>query len=298
MNWHFKTIGIVGTHRNPLVAETVEHLISLMAQWGLQAFIENETANALESCSLKALELTKIGEQCDLIIAVGGDGNLLQTARTLSLSDTPVVGINRGELGFLTDILPDRLEEDLKPLLQGKFDEEKRFLIEGLINGNQCEKGLSNALNDIVIFPGEAAQLIEFEIEINGKFVYSQRSDGLIVSTPTGSTAYALSAGGPIVEPHLDVLLLIPKFPHSLTNRPLITHGSNKIQIHIGDYNTVSPKISYDGHSTCTLQAGDIVTIQKQQKPLRLLHPHGYNYYASLRSKLHWGTQLIPLKER
>ena len=177
----FNTIGIVGTHRNPKVAETVSQLMTLLPTWGVTVLLESETAKAQTDCRDCGYPFQTIGERCDLVIAVGGDGNLLHTARVLSKTCTPVIGINRGHFGYLTDIAPDEIEELLKPILAGEFVEEKRFLINCEVLRNGKAIGTGNALNDIVLFPGEKAQLIEFELKVDGKFVYSQRSDGLIV---------------------------------------------------------------------------------------------------------------------
>ena len=237
----FNTIGIMGIHRNPKVAETVSHLMKLLPTWGTTVLLERETAKAQAQGHDDGHPFPVIGEQCDLVIAVGGDGNLLHTARILSKTCTPVIGINRGHFGYLTDIAPDEIETLLKPILEGEFVEEKRSLIDCKVLRNNKTVGAGNALNDIVLFPGDKAQLIEFELKVDGQFVYSQRSDGLIVATPTGSTAYALSAGGPILQPDLDVLLLVPKFPHTLTSRPLVIDGYCHIEIHVGDYNQIAP---------------------------------------------------------
>ena len=220
------------------------------------------------------------------MIAVGGDGNLLQAGRVLSRHDTPVIGINRGRLGFLTDVNPTQLDAQLKPMLDGKYHAESRFLIEGQVNDDKTY----NALNDIVLFAGEAAQLVSFEVSINDQFVYQQHSDGLIVSTPTGSTAYSLSAGGPIVAPELNVTLLVPKYPHNLNSRPLIVDADSTITIKVLA-GRVMPRLSFDGHNTHELQMDDIITIKKQAQPLTLLHPANHDYYHTLRHKLGWAAK-------
>ncbi|MDO8954371.1 MAG: NAD(+) kinase [Gammaproteobacteria bacterium] len=295
MAYIFNKIGLIGTHRNPLVAETVGLLLQLVESLGLSVWIEHDTAAALSAKPKQTCSIESLGDNCDLVIAVGGDGNLLHAARFLSVKNIPVLGINRGQLGFLTDIKPDDLEQPLHTILKGQFQEEKRFLLEAKAYHNDKLIGQGNALNDIVLFPGDIAQLIEFEMHINGKFVYSQRSDGLIVSTPTGSTAYALSAGGPIMGPELNVLVIVPKFPHTLTSRPLVIDADSEIVLHVGDYNKIGSRLSYDGQSHVNLSAGDKIVITKQKQPLRLIHPLSYDYYAVLRTKLQWGTQLIPI---
>jgi NAD+ kinase len=297
MSFHFHTIGLIGTHTNPLVGETVERTLQLLTRWGRTVIVETSSAQALSQSPAKTGDLKTLAEHCDLVIAVGGDGNLLNAARHLSLNEVPVLGINRGQLGFLTDVSPDLLELMLNPILNGEYVEGKRALLEGCIKRNGEIVGQGNALNDVVLFPGDIAQLIEFELRINGKFVYSQRSDGLIISTPTGSTAYSLSAGGPIISPQLNALVLVPKLPHTLTSRPLVIDADSVINLDLAEYNKVSPKLSFDGQHHFDLSLGDEIIIRKQANPLRLIHPQGYDYYHVLRTKLHWGTQLIPLSK-
>ena len=257
--------------------------------------VETETAKALLHPVKQTGDIHAIRQHCDCVIAVLGNGNLLSAARELSKANVPVLGINRGQIGFLADIKLDELETQLKAILQGDYQEGRRFLLEGALicNGQAIASG--NALNDIVLFPGEISQLIEFEVSIDQQFVYSQRSDGLIISTPIGSTAYALSAGGPIMQPSLNALVMVPKLPHTLTSRPIVIDGDKTIQLHIGDYNKTAPHLSLDGQHHFDLQRGDHVEIRKQPQPLTLLHPKKYDYYHVLRTKLRWGTQLISL---
>ncbi len=291
----FQHIGLIGTHRNPLVAETLQNLLNLLADWQIEVTVERESAAALNQPPQSVNDLSALREYCDLIIAVGGDGNLLHAAREVVASGLPVLGINRGQLGFLTDIKPDELTQQLQPILAGHYQIERRFLLTGKVIRNQQIIASGNALNDVVLFPGDIAQLIEFELRIDDYFVYSQRSDGLIISTPTGSTAYALSAGGPIMQPALDALVLVPKLPHTLTSRPIVVDSSSKIVLTVGSYNKTEPHLSYDGQNHFTLQCGDEVHIHKHDKLLKLLHPEHYDYYEVLRTKLQWGTQLIPV---
>lgn len=292
-------IGLIGSHRNPLVAETLIDAARFLLSEGYTVVVEQESAADLSEHveSFAVLSLVDFVQAIDIAIAVGGDGNLLHAARTMSLYDIPVMGINRGQLGFLTDLSPDNLHQTILPILEGQCIIEERFLLEALVlraEGGQELK--NNALNDIVLFPGDTAQLIEFELRIDGRFVYSQRSDGLIISTPTGSTAYALSAGGPILAPHLNVMLLVPKLPHTLSNRPVVIDAESEIEIRLAPYNKTLPRLSYDGQNHCSLQLNDRVLIRKQLQPLKLIHPAHYDYYAIWRKKLDWGRQLIALE--
>ncbi len=294
---HFKNIGIMGTHRNPLVGQTVEQATHVLKKLGATVYVEADSAKGLNLVGSTVLAMPEFCEHIDLVIAVGGDGNLLHAARIMSLKGIPVMGINRGQLGFLTDLSPDDLALPLQQILKGEYLTEERFLLEGKVlrqDGTVFDAG--NALNDVVLFPGDVAQLIEFEMRIDGQFVYSQRSDGLIIATPTGSTAYALSAGGPIMAPHLEAMVLVPKLPHTLTSRPVVIDAKSVIEIRLAEYNKTAPRLSYDGQSHVTLSLSDRVFISKQAQPLILLHPKDYNYYAIWREKLHWGHQLIALK--
>ncbi len=293
----FKRIGLLGVHRNPLVVETVGDAAKFLQKEGFEVFLETETAEAVQSPeAYRALSILELAKTIDLLITVGGDGNLLHAGRIMSLHNVPVIGINRGQLGFLTDLSPSELHQGLLPILQGHYVEEHRFLLEAFVlrkSGALDAKG--NALNDVVLFPGDIAQLIEFELRIDGRFVYSQRSDGLIISTPTGSTAYALSAGGPILAPHLNVVLLVPKLPHMLTNRPVVIDAESEIEIRLAPYNKTLPHLSYDGQKHVALSLDDRVIIRKQKQLLKLLHSPDYDYYAIWRKKLEWGKQFIPL---
>ena len=291
-----KRIGLLGTHRNPQVAETLLDTAKFLKREGFEVVLEAESAKTLGAVQFQSVVLSNLHQKIDLMIAIGGDGNLLHAARTMSLYDIPVIGINRGQLGFLTDLSPHTFANTLIPMLHGESVIEERFLLEAkILRGNGAIEATGNALNDVVLFPGDIAQLIEFELRIDGRFVYSQRSDGLIIATPTGSTAYALSAGGPILAPHLHVILLVPKLPHTLTNRPVVIDAKSEIEIRLAPYNKMASRLSYDGQNHVTLNSDDRVIIRKQAKTLKLMHPKGYDYYAIWREKLEWGKQLIAL---
>ncbi len=299
-NMRYKTIGLIGTHKNPKVAQTVLTLLELLNHWGLEVLLEADTAEALKNQPHSNIfNLETLPNHCDCGIVVGGDGNLIRVARAFSLLNKPIIGINRGQLGYLTDINPDEdMAEQLEPLLMGQCLIESRFLIQAEVFRAGKTISAGSALNDIVLFPGDIAQMIEFELKINNLFVYSQRSDGLIISTPTGSTAYNLSAGGPILQPDMQALILVPMFPHTLTSRPIVVDASSEIKILITDDNQTAPRLSYDGQVHVNLAVGDEIKITKQDQTLKLLHAQNYDYYSVLRSKLHWGTQLVKLKKQ
>jgi NAD+ kinase len=212
---------------------------------------------------------------------------LLTAARLASEKNLPVLGINRGRLGFLTDIKPDEFSE-IEQIIKGYYREEKRFLLNADILSDKKVIHHQTALNDIVLLPGDVAHMIEFSIEIDGQLMCTQRADGLIVATPTGSTAYALSGGGPILHPQLDAVVLVPMFPHKLTSRPIVISGNSDIKISIDKTNETSPRLSADGEDYISLNTDHIIHIHKNKNPLTLIHPESYQYFSTLRTKLQW----------
>ncbi|SRR5579883_584212 len=287
----FKKIGIIGRVKTPGVKETVLALVNYLQGLKQSLMIERETAELLPSPSLPIITREELGKNCDLVIVVGGDGSLINAAHAVVDYETPVLGINRGSLGFLTDILPKHLEK-IKDILEGKYTIEKRFLLTSRIELHDKKIGEDDALNEVAMIPDAVPHMVEFEIYIDDKFVCSQDSDGLIVATPTGSTAYALSGGGPILHPQLDAIVLVPMFPHSLNNRPIVIEGDREIRIIISPHNQTSPRLSSDGRDYITTPPGSHIIIRKKAKKLHLIHPLDYNYYEALRSKLHWGKKL------
>ncbi|MGB1271755.1 MAG: NAD(+) kinase, partial [Endozoicomonas sp.] len=191
----------------------------------------------------------------------------------------------------LTDVSPDELEDQLSEVLEGRYLAESRFLLEACVRRKGKVIGQGDALNDVVLHPGESTRIIEFELYIDGQFVYQQRADGLIIATPTGSTAYALSGGGPIMHPRLDAIVLVPMYPHMLTNRPLVVDGESELKLVIREENTIYPQVSCDGQIHITSSPGDEITIHKKADRLKLLHPLNHNFYESCRSKLRWNDQ-------
>jgi len=222
---------------------------------------------------------------------VGGDGSLLGAARSIASSHVPVLGVNRGNLGFLTDIAPDEIEQKVGEVLDGKYVVESRFLLDVVVKRGGEPIGEAMALNDCVLHPGKAARMIQFELYIEGQFVYTQKSDGLIVSTPTGSTAYALSGGGPIMHPRLDALVLVPMFPHTLSSRPIVVDGNSELKLVISEDNEMYPTVSCDGQNSINCAPGDTITIHKKPNKLKLLHPLDYDFYSTCREKLGWGAK-------
>ena len=289
---NFRNIGLIGRLGSKAVIDTLKELIRFLDDRGLNVILDQTIAEVMPGHSQQVCNQKMMGEICDLAIVVGGDGSLLGAARSLAQSKIPVIGINRGNLGFLTDIPPHDFEEKLGQVLSGQYTVDSRFLLDVEIKRGGEPIGEMTALNDCVVHPGKATRMIKFELYIEGQFVYSQKSDGLIVSTPTGSTAYALSGGGPIMHPKLDALVLVPMFPHTLSSRPIVVDGSSELKLVISEDNKTYPAISCDGQLNQSLAPGDSITIRKRSHKLKMLHPRDYDFYRTCREKLGWGTKL------
>lgn len=283
----FHRIALMGRAGVEGVPETLQALKEYLLSLNRTVLIEERITQMMDSHNLTLLLDNRLQEKANLLIVVGGDGSLLNAAHIAVPKKIPVLGINRGRLGFLTDIPPNEFLK-INAILEGDYKEETRFLLEMIAEykGEIITQGI--ALNDVVLFPGNAAKMIEFDISINNDFVCSQRADGLIVTTPTGSTAYALSGGGPILHPQLDAIALVPMFPHTLSSRPIVVQAHSQIKINISPQNDVSPSVSNDGQYRVALTAGGNICIHKYKYPLYLIHPSDYNYYDTLRRKLDW----------
>jgi NAD+ kinase len=275
-------------HRaNQGVNETLRHLVEVLRAFHINAFLDEETAVHFP-LNLPVLARQDMNQATDLIVVVGGDGSLLSAARMATHVGVPVIGINRGRLGFLTDISPLDLEVALKAVLNGHYQEETRFLLALDRPGDPIH---NTALNDIVLSRASETHLIAFDVYVNQQFVSHYRADGLIIATPTGSTAYALSAGGPIMHPDLNALVIVPLFSHSLSSRPLVVDANVTIELKLSAENETPLQLSCDGHASHAIHPGDTIHIKKSAKTLRLLHPADYHYYDTLRVKLGWGSK-------
>ena len=288
----FRNIGVIGRMGSVKVVESLRQLKQYLINNNYHVILEEDTSTMLPGHGLQVASKKLLGEICDLVIVVGGDGSLLGAARELAKSKIPLLGVNRGRLGFLTDISPSDLEERLEKVLQGEYIEETRFLLDGHVERNGQPLGFGTALNDVVLHPGKSTRMIGFDLYIDGHFVYSQRSDGLIVATPTGSTAYSMSAGGPIMHPKLDAVVLVPMFPHTLSSRPIVVDSKSEIKLVIGETNETYPQISYDGQMNIARAPGDIIRITKNPFKIRLIHPADHNFYATCRDKLGWASEI------
>ncbi|KAF0193312.1 MAG: NAD+ kinase [Gammaproteobacteria bacterium] len=284
----FKTIALIGKHDDPRIGPTLQTLAAFLKQQQVDIILDENTARILPGHGLEAGDRQLIGRRCDLAIVVGGDGTLLNVARTLADFGVPVVGIHLGRLGFLADITPDVMIQNIGEILGGHYIEEERFLLHAIIQRDGATVGDSDAFNDVVVHKWNVARMIELETYIDDNFVSNERSDGLIVATPTGSTAYALSGGGPILHPTLDAILLVPISPHTLSHRPIVVAGSSKIEIVCSESNREKIQATCDGQISFGLEPGDRVVIRKKERTVRLVHPVYHDHYEILRAKLHW----------
>ncbi|MFC4655736.1 MULTISPECIES: NAD(+) kinase [Rheinheimera] len=292
MSSSFRRIGLIGKPNHEGANATLLALYQFLQQRQLEVRIEQRVAESLQLDPALSRDLVDLGKDCDLAIVVGGDGNMLGAARVFARFGVPVLGVNRGNLGFLTDLSPENFAEPLTQVLAGNFVTEQRNLLQVEVHRHDSVKSSNTAVNEAVLHADKVAHMIEFEAYINGEFVFSQRSDGLIISTPTGSTAYSLSGGGPILTPELDAMSLVPMFPHTLSSRPLVVSGTSEILLKVSPANDAHLQVSCDSHVILAVMPGDEIRIRKHPKPLTLVHPPGYSYYKVLRSKLGWGSKL------
>ena len=288
----FKRIGLVGRPNHSGVVDSLSRLFAFLSEKDIEIVLDDVTAGLIENPGVDECTREELSSRCDLVIVVGGDGSMLNVAKFIASDQVPVIGINRGKLGFLTDVLPNEIETNIANVLNGNYSVEKRFLLDVVARRGTTEHNLGAALNDVVLHPGKAAQMIEFELFVDDKFVYSQESDGLIVATPTGSTAYALSAGGPIMHPHLNAVVLVPMYPHALSSRPIVIDGDSEIRLVVAAKESLEPQLSCDGEVKYTAVAGDEFLVTKKSVPLQLIHPPKHSFYQACRSKLGWGSRL------
>jgi len=284
---HIKTVAIVGKYMAAGIEDTLAELAGFLHQSGLNVVFEQETAQNLR-LEPKAVVMTpeQIGRHADVAVVVGGDGTMLGIARQLAPYDVPLIGINQGRLGFMTDITQDAMLAALTDMFGGKLESERRTLLEADVvrDGKNIFHAL--AFNDVVVSRGSTAGMSELKVEVDGRFMYNQRSDGLIVSTPTGSSAYSLSAGGPLLHPNLGGVVLVPIAPHALSNRPIVLPDTCTIEIEIMGGRDIS--VNFDMQSLAHLQHHDRIVVRRSQHTITFLHPQGWSYYDTLREKLHW----------
>lgn len=293
MQHDFQTVGLIGKTNHDGASESLKILYTYLIQRGLRVIVEERVADDLDDINTEVLDLVSIGKEAQLAIVVGGDGNMLGAARVLSRFNVSVVGVNRGNLGFLTDISPDDITSQLDKVFDGEFEVEQRFLLEVEVHRHSRLKSSNAAVNEAVLHHTKVAHMMEFELYVDDDYVFTQRSDGLIVSTPTGSTAYSLSGGGPILMPNLDALAIVPMFPHTLSCRPIVVDANSKITLKVLPDNRENQQVSCDGHVVLSVLPGDEIQIRKNPNQLTLIHPKDYSYFKVLRTKLNWGSKLF-----
>ena len=293
-NMLFEHIGLVLRQDTPAIEKAFQTLACFLIEKKISVYVEAGVLNnksAATEIGCHVVEDDTLQQFCDLVVVLGGDGTLLSIARKLTPFNIPLTGINQGRLGFMTDIPKEHMIEAITEILAGKYILEKRIMLEAAVVREGEEINHALALNDVVFSRGSMGQMIEFEVFIDRHFVYSQRSDGLIVSTPTGSTAYALSAGGPILHPTLPALTLVPICPQSMSNRPIVVNDDVEVEFLLtkgGD-----TRVHFDGHDLFDLKEMDQIFIRRYHNQLQILHPENYDYYNTLRQKLHWGGRLV-----
>jgi len=289
MPTHFKNIALMGNFADSQVLESVRVLIGHLPTKGAQVLVDTSQASNVLPDTVKHVPTENLTEHADLIIAVGGDGAMLQAARLAAKGGIPMLGINRGRLGFLADVNPRDQLEPLDRLLAAEFDSEERMLLQAEIvsDGETVDCGL--ALNDVVVKRQETGRMLEFQSYVDGTYVNTHGGDGFIVATPTGSTAYALSCGGPIVAPNLDAIVLAPICPHTLSDRPIVIPAASVTEVQLVEQQPDSAEVCCDGVVAGRIAGSDRLRVAAAEQRVELIHPRGYDYYEILRSKLHWG---------
>lgn len=289
----FRRVALVGRPGHPAITEPLARLTTFLARRGHSVVVDAATAELLPGSACEAAERERLGGLADVAIVVGGDGTMLSLARELAPYDVPLIGINLGRLGFLTDIPLAQIEGLLSAILDGRYVEERRIMLDARVMASAGGVQQALALNDVVASRGTLGGMIDMAVEIDGRFVYAMRADGLITATPTGSTAYALSAQGPIVHPQVPAIVLVPVAPHALSNRPIAVADSSAITVTL--LKGKDAVVHCDGQAHLPLHEGDRVLIRRAAHPVRLLHPEGHDHFAMLRQKLHWGETPEPL---
>lgn len=289
MNNSFKTVALVGLFTDSRVAEPMIRLAGFLAKAGVVVLANADNADALAA---QPVDDNALAREADLIIAVGGDGTMLHAAGLAAEVDVPLLGINRGRLGFLADVSPADMLESLEQVLGGNYTSESRLQLEAKVTAADGSEKTALALNDIVLQRRETGRMLDFETRIAGKYVNTHMGDGLIAATPTGSTAYALSCGGPIIQPQLDAIVVVPICPHTLSDRPIVIPANQEIEVKLLAREDTKAEVSVDGHTLGEFGTDDKLVIRESEHRITLLHPPGYDFYEILRSKLHWGRDV------
>ena len=282
----FKKVAVLGRHEDPRVAEPISGLAEYLAQAGVEVLAAEDMSLPIEARRLPESELS---EAADLIIAIGGDGAMLYAGQLARRGDIPLLGINRGRLGFLADVTPEEMLDSVGHVLAGEFTTDKRLVLEASLERPDAEDSRALALNDVVLQRRETGRMLDFVTRMDGRYVNTHAGDGLVIATPTGSTAYSLSCGGPIIEPRLDAVVVVPVAPHTLSDRPIVLPADLGIELRLLERENTRAEIMADGHSMGELRPRDRLLVMASETRLTLLHPPGYDFFGILRSKLHWG---------
>lgn len=293
----FKTIGVIGKKRDPRVGPTLKTVCARLRELDHPVLLDAGSADWADD-GVRCVSRRDMGNLCDLVIVVGGDGTLLAAARDLAAFQIPLLGINQGRLGFMADVNPADMRDTLAQILQGDYTIEQRLLLSATLERkNPSASGPFLAVNDVVIRSQTGIRMLEFETWLDEEFISQHRADGFILSSPTGSTAYALSGGGPVLHPGLQALALVPICPHTLSDRPIVVGADRTVKIVLRGSEGTRAIFTCDGQTTESLNPGDTITVRRAEETLRLVHPRGYNYFNILRSKLHWGRSPAPLQD-
>jgi NAD+ kinase len=282
----FRKVAILGRHDDVRVAEPMSALVTHLTKAGITVLAADD--NALD-LSVTRLPEASLADEAELAIAIGGDGTMLYAGNLVRDRGIPLLGINRGRLGFLADVTPDEMLASVDRILDGHYSIDSRLLLDARLHLADGQSMAASAFNDVVLQRRETGRMVDFETSVADQFVNMHSGDGLIIATPTGSTAYALSCGGPIIEPHLDAVVVVPICPHTLTDRPLVIAANQPIKIRLLERDDTQAEVAVDGHALGAIRAGDVLTISASAKRIRLIHPPGYDFYEILRSKLFWG---------
>ncbi len=286
MNMQFPNIAILGRHEDSRVAEPMQVLTRYLTKAGINVLASESLQLGLDVTRMQEADLC---DAADLIIAIGGDGTMLYASRLARRSGTPILGINRGRLGFLADVTPDEMINSVEQVLQGNFTHDSRMLLEACLHTDSGKESTAFALNDVVLQRRETGRMVDFSTRIAGQYVNTHSGDGLIIATPTGSTAYALSCGGPIIEPQLNAVAIVPICPHTLTDRPLVIAAEQAIEVVLLERDETLAEITVDGFSMGEIRPKDRLVISAADQRITLVHPPSYDFYGILRSKLFWG---------
>jgi NAD+ kinase len=289
----FQTVGVIGKLNDARVAPTLNALCRHLVRRGCDVLVDRSVASLLRQRGVRKVTRAELAKRSDLAVVIGGDGTLLNAGRALAPANVPILGVNQGRLGFMVDVAPEDFRGTLDEVLKGRYVREPRLLLDVHIRRGRALRGPFLAINDVVIRNQAAVRMLEFETWLDDEFISQHRADGIIVSTPTGSTAYALSGGGPVVYPGLDALTLVPICPHTFSDRPLVIGSDRIVRIVLTGARGTTAVCTTDGQSDETIRAGDSVEVSRSPHVLELIHPRSYRYFSILRKKLHWGRERV-----